>query len=275
MKTELNTWQTRLDSGELSPDDKRYALRKIDDLEDNLKTLEKSRTKYYNDIKDYKANVRNLTMLKSKDYLKKLLDLRAKVKDSDDELRHAEARLATVRNQGGTWSNSYDRRQVTRYEAQIEELKAQIARYQKYIEDLNAKLNSEQVSEEDAREIADAEADVNRIKSEIENSKNELDAVLNRARARRQQNTESLEEDLKVTIDFASFEPWGRAEDTYNRIKDAGKLDEADAILEELYPEGISEDSLNAILAHEPEWLLNELGLADEEEVAMLDLDEE
>lgn len=275
MKTELNTWQTRLDSGELNSSDRLYALRKIDDLENKLKELEKQRSRYYNDIKDYKANVRNLTMLKSKDYLKKLLDLRAKVKDSDDELRNAEARLATVRNQGGTWSNSYDRRQVARYESQIEELKAQIARYQKYIEDLNAKLNSQQVSEEDAREIANAEADVNRIKSEIEGSKNELDAVLNRARARRQQNTESLEEDLKVTIDFASFEPWGRAEDAYNRIKEAGKLDEADAILEELYPEGISEDSLNAILAHEPEWLLNELGIADEEEVAMLDLDEE
>ena len=47
------------------------------------------------------------------------------------------------------------------------------------------------------------------------------------------------------------------------------------SILEELYPEGITETSLNDILAFEPEWLLNELGLADEEEVAMLDLDEE
>ena len=163
----MNTWQTKLDSGELSSSDRLYALRKINELENRLKDLEKNRSKYYNDIKDYKANVRNLTMLKSKDYLKKLLDLRAKVKDSDNELRSAEARLATVRNQGGTWSNSYDRRQVARYESQIEELKAQIAKYQKYIEDLNAKLNSQQVSEEDAREIANAEADVNRIKSEI------------------------------------------------------------------------------------------------------------
>lgn len=102
MKTELNTWQTRLDSGELSSSDRLYALRKIDDLEDNLKALEKSRTKYYNDIKDYKANVRNLTMLKSKDYLKKLLDLRAKVRDSHYDLTRAERALATAREQGGT-----------------------------------------------------------------------------------------------------------------------------------------------------------------------------
>lgn len=275
MKTDLNTWQTRLDSGELSPEDRRYALRKIDDLENKLKDLEKNRSKYYNGIKDYKANLRNLTMLKSKDYLKKLLDLRAKVRDSHYDLTRAERALATAREQGGTWSNDYDRRKVKDYESKIEQLKAQIEKYQKTIEELNTKLSSQQVSEEDAREIANAEAEVDRVRTEIENNRNALDAVLNRARARHQKNTESLEEDLKVTIDFASFEPWGRAEDAYNRIKDAGKLDEADAILEELYPEGISEDSLNAILAHEPEWLLNELGLADEEEVAMLDLDEE
>lgn len=83
---------------------------------------------------------------------------------------------------------------------------------------------------------------------------------------------QELEEDLTITKSFATYEPWGQAVDTFERIKKADKLEEAESILEELYPEGITETSLNDILAFEPEWLLNELGIADDEEKAMLEL---
>ena len=87
---------------------------------------------------------------------------------------------------------------------------------------------------------------------------------------------ESLDENLKITLDgIQHYEPWGNAVNTWKRIEDAGLVDETESILEDLYPEGIDETALNDILSFEPEWLLNELGIADEEEVAMLDLDEE
>ena len=140
------------------------------------------------------------------------------------------------------------------------------------IDELNTKLSSQQVSEEDAKAIADAEANFAKVQNRVQSQKDELNSILDRARARHQ-NTESLDEDLKVTINFDSFEPYGQAVDTYNRIKDANKLEEADSILEELYPDGIDEESLNDILAYSPEWLLNELGLADDEEKAMLDVE--
>ena len=45
---------------------------------------------------------------------------------------------------------------------------------------------------------------------------------------------------MKITkeISFSQFEPWSGAVDTYNLIVEAGKEDELEAILEDLYPDG-------------------------------------
>ena len=63
---------------------------------------------------------------------------------------------------------------------------------------------------------------------------------------------------MKITkeISFSQFEPWSGAVDTYNLIVEAGKEDELEAILEDLYPDGLSDTELNDLLWFESEWLL-------------------
>lgn len=67
-------------------------------------------------------------------------------------------------------------------------------------------------------------------------------------------------------LDLSRFEPWSGAVDTYETIYNADKLDELEFLLEELYPEGIEETQLNDLLWFESEWLLESLGISEEEE---------
>lgn len=67
-------------------------------------------------------------------------------------------------------------------------------------------------------------------------------------------------------LDLTRFEPWSGAVDTYNTIYNADKLEDLEFLLEELYPEGIEETQLNDLLWFEPEWLLESLGISEEEE---------
>ena len=81
---------------------------------------------------------------------------------------------------------------------------------------------------------------------------------------KRSEDSEKLEEDFKVYSNLQSFKPWSGAVDTWEKIEDAGKIDELDALLEEIYPEGLGETELNDLLWFEPEWVLEALGLSEE-----------
>ena len=67
-------------------------------------------------------------------------------------------------------------------------------------------------------------------------------------------------------ITIADFEAWAGAVDTRERIIEAGKEDEFDALIEELYPDGIDETGLNDILWFDDEWIFEALGITDEDE---------
>ena len=71
---------------------------------------------------------------------------------------------------------------------------------------------------------------------------------------------------LITTEDFSDYKPWSGAVDTYNMIRDAGKLDALESYLEELYPEGIDMTQINDILWFEGDQVLEALGIAEEEE---------
>lgn len=62
---------------------------------------------------------------------------------------------------------------------------------------------------------------------------------------------------MKITyeLDLNSFEAWSGGEDTLNRVINEGKVDELEAVLEECYPEGMDETSLNDILRFESDWV--------------------
>lgn len=63
-----------------------------------------------------------------------------------------------------------------------------------------------------------------------------------------------------------NFEAWSGAVDTLDRVKEEGKCDELEALLEDLYPDGMSETELNDLLWFEPETVFEWLGIEEEEE---------
>ena len=68
----------------------------------------------------------------------------------------------------------------------------------------------------------------------------------------------------KTTL--ADFGAWSGAKDTKQTILDNNKGDEFDALIEELYPDGLSETQLNDILWFDSEWCFEMLGISEEEE---------
>jgi len=62
-----------------------------------------------------------------------------------------------------------------------------------------------------------------------------------------------------------SFDAWSGAKDTKQTILDNHKGDEFDSLIEELYPDGLSEAALNDILWFDPKWIYESLGIETEE----------
>ena len=65
---------------------------------------------------------------------------------------------------------------------------------------------------------------------------------------------------------LSNFNAWSGAVDTKNTILDANKGDEFDSLIEELYPDGLSETALNDLLWFDEEWIYEQLGIDTEEE---------
>ena len=59
-----------------------------------------------------------------------------------------------------------------------------------------------------------------------------------------------------------NFEAWSGAVDTLDRVKEAGKCDELESILEDLYPDGMSETELNDFLWFERDVIANYCGFS-------------
>ena len=66
-------------------------------------------------------------------------------------------------------------------------------------------------------------------------------------------------------IGIADFKAWSGAIETKQAIIDAGKCDEFDSYIDELYPDGLTDTQLNDILWFD-ESLLEMLGISEEEE---------
>lgn len=71
---------------------------------------------------------------------------------------------------------------------------------------------------------------------------------------------------LKVISDFDSYRPWSGAVENYQELERLGLLGAFESLLEECYPEGISETGINDILWFDFEWVRESLGIEDEEE---------
>jgi hypothetical protein len=65
---------------------------------------------------------------------------------------------------------------------------------------------------------------------------------------------------------LVDFDAWSGAIETKKQIIEAGKAEDFDNLIEELYPDGLSETHLNDLLWFEEEWIFENLGMAEEEE---------
>ena len=72
---------------------------------------------------------------------------------------------------------------------------------------------------------------------------------------------------ITYELDLKSFEAWSGAKDTLDRIQREGKCAELENILEELYPDGMTETELNDLLWFDSESVYEWLGIRSEEQI--------
>lgn len=72
---------------------------------------------------------------------------------------------------------------------------------------------------------------------------------------------------ISYELDFESFKPWSGAVDTHARIVNAGKAELFESMLEDCYPDGMTETELNDFLWFEPETCYKWVGLRTETEI--------
>ena len=66
-------------------------------------------------------------------------------------------------------------------------------------------------------------------------------------------------------LTLVNFNAWSGAVETKETIINEGKADEFDNLIEELYPDGLTETTLNDLLWFEDEWIFEMLGIETEE----------
>ena len=67
-------------------------------------------------------------------------------------------------------------------------------------------------------------------------------------------------------VSFENFEAWSGAVDTKRKILAAGKEEEFENLIEEAYPEGLTDTELNDLLWFDDEWIFESLGIEEDEE---------
>ena len=72
---------------------------------------------------------------------------------------------------------------------------------------------------------------------------------------------------ITYELDLSSFQAWSGAKDTLDRIQREGKCAELENILEDLYPDGMTETELNDLLWFDSESVYEWLGIRSEEQI--------
>ena len=192
-------------------------------LERGIQDDRAAKIRDYEATKDISANVRKFKELKSFLYNQKY------------RLQSAQDRLDRIKQQGSTMTR-IDRDRLRRIEDELRRLNDEKTRIENSLE---------HADERDTKAAQEVEAEVNKFTDSINDANSKLDELLRR-------KTESLTEDNDNLSD---------AEIVYNKIVNAGKLDELDAFMKELYPEGLTDDQMNDILTYESDFILKHLDM--------------
>lgn len=78
---------------------------------------------------------------------------------------------------------------------------------------------------------------------------------------------------IKTETSIEYFEGWSGANDTIDVIKKAGKVDEFDNMIDEMYPDGIGKTELNDLLRFDDEWIYETLGITKSYKVNVYDIE--
>ena len=70
---------------------------------------------------------------------------------------------------------------------------------------------------------------------------------------------------MKITSEMSlkNFKAWSGAKDTLNKLIELDECDELEFILDDLYPDGLTEAQLNDILWFDDEWIYETLGIEE------------
>ena len=70
---------------------------------------------------------------------------------------------------------------------------------------------------------------------------------------------------MKITSEMSlkNFKAWSGAKDTLNKLIELDKCDELEFILDDLYPDGLTDTQLNDILWFDDEWIYKTLGIEE------------
>ena len=71
---------------------------------------------------------------------------------------------------------------------------------------------------------------------------------------------------IKTDTNLRDFNAWAGAICTKNLILDAGMEEEFEELIEEIYPDGLTDTELNDILWFDSDWILEVLDIKEEEE---------
>lgn len=67
-------------------------------------------------------------------------------------------------------------------------------------------------------------------------------------------------------VTLVNFNAWSGAVETKERIINEGKAEQFDSLIEELYPDGLSETALNDLLWFEEDWVFEMLGITEDQD---------
>ena len=70
---------------------------------------------------------------------------------------------------------------------------------------------------------------------------------------------------MKITSEMSlkNFKAWSGAKDTLNKLIELDKCEDLEFILDDLYPDGLTETQLNDILWFDDEWIYETLGIEE------------
>ena len=67
-------------------------------------------------------------------------------------------------------------------------------------------------------------------------------------------------------LDLEKFDAWGGAIQTLDRLRKEGLCEQLEFILEDLFPDGMSQTELNDLLWFDSDWIYETLEISDEEQ---------